>query len=274
MAPKAATMPMSDTSPVSKADIDPSLPTPLYHQIYLALKKHIRAGDYAFDSVLPGEKELCRLFDVSRITVKRALSELAAEGYVSRHRGRGTVVRFRTTSPIVRGNFDGLLENLIQMGVNTAIKLVMLEEVKAQGDVAEALEVEEGYALQHAVRLRSIEKEPFSYLNTYVPADLMGNITRADMESTPLLKLLAQQGIEVASARQTITAVGADAQIAQALDLSIGAPVLKISRVIKDVNLVPVQYIIAYYRPDRFEYEMKLTSFDGGFASFSGEKSS
>jgi len=268
---KPANEQMNDISPIGKDDIDPSLPTPLYHQIYLALKKHIRAGDFAFDSVLPGEKELCRLYDVSRITVKRALSELAAEGYVSRHRGRGTVVRFRTTSPIVRGNFDGLLENLIEMGVNTAIKLMMLEATTAKGDIAEALEVEEGYKLQHAVRLRSIEKEPFSFLDTYVPAELMGNITRKDMESTPLLKLLAMQGIEVASARQTITAVGVNAQVAQSLDLNIGAPVLKISRVIKDVNLVPVQYIIAYYRPDRFEYEMKLTSFDGGFTSFSSE---
>ncbi|MEM8986240.1 MAG: GntR family transcriptional regulator [Pseudomonadota bacterium] len=245
------------------SEIDGSLPTPLYHQIYTVLKNRITNGVYPFNTVLPGEQELCKSFGVSRITIKRALGELAAEGVVSRHRGRGTVVRLHLPSPIVKANFDGLLENLIQMGVNTDVKLLEFSEMPAPAVIAESLEIAEGDKVQHSIRLRLIEGAPFSYLRTYLPMDIAKPIKKKDLTSTPLLTLLKRSGVKVNSARQTITAVAAEPAVAGALELSVGAPVLKIIRVIKDDELRPVQCIVAFYRPDRYEYEMKLSRDDG-----------
>src|SRR5260221_13750492 len=97
---------MDGTGPVTLdrvIDLDPtlldsSLPTPLYHQIYMILRSRIRAGSFTPNALLPGEQEMALLFKVSRITVKRALNELAADGLISRHRGRGSIV---TASPLV-----------------------------------------------------------------------------------------------------------------------------------------------------------------------------
>ena len=80
--------------------LNPTSPTPLYHQLYTVLRERIVRGDFAPSQTLPGEQELAKLFDVSRITVKRALNELAASGLVSRHRGRGTIGRRRPLAPI------------------------------------------------------------------------------------------------------------------------------------------------------------------------------
>ncbi|MEL7029460.1 MAG: GntR family transcriptional regulator [Pseudomonadota bacterium] len=240
-------------------EIDDRLPTPLYHQIYLVLRSRIVEGEYPYNSVLPGEQELGRMFGVSRITIKRALSELAAEGFVSRHRGRGTVVRFRLPSPIVKASFDGLFENLRMMGLRTEVKLLEFTEIPAPQPIADALEIELNAPVQHALRLRSIEGEPFSYLVTHVPMDVGRNIAREDMTTTPLLTLLARACVVATSARQTISAATASPQISGALGLPVGAPVMKITRVVKDEAKKPVQHIVAYYRPDRFEYEMKLT---------------
>ena len=87
--------------------LDAGLPTPLYHQIYLILRDRIRAGVLARNALLPGEQELGRLFNVSRITVKRALNELAADGLISRHRGRGSIV---TRGPDHAGGAGQLLQ--------------------------------------------------------------------------------------------------------------------------------------------------------------------
>ncbi len=70
--------------------VDESSPTPLYHQIFLIIRDRIYDGTYAFESVVPGEHELCSIFGVSRITAKRALDELAAAKLVVRRRGRDT----------------------------------------------------------------------------------------------------------------------------------------------------------------------------------------
>lgn len=239
-------------------DLDASLPIPLYHQIYLGLKKRIQDGEFAPDTTLPGEKELCQVLGVSRITVKRALGELAAEGYVSRHRGRGTVVRYRVPSPVVRASFDGLIENLTLMGVKTGIEVLSVEEVPADGPVAEALEVGPGTVVQHALRRRLIEDAPFSFLRTYIPLDIAAAFDADRMATTPVLTLLAEAGATPDRARQVITAVAADAGAAGALGLSVGAPVLRVTRTIKQADGRPIQHIVATYRPDRYEYEMKL----------------
>jgi len=87
------------------AHVDVSMRTPLYHQIYLLLRERIRRGELRSGTVLPGEQELARAFRVSRITVKRALNELAGERLVTRHRGRGTIVAANTVTPMVRGSW-------------------------------------------------------------------------------------------------------------------------------------------------------------------------
>lgn len=246
-----------------RAKIDDKLPTPLYHQIYLILRDRILNGEYAYNDVLPSEQDLARKFGVSRITIKRALSELANEGFVSRRRGRGTVVRFRVPSPIVRANLDGLLENLLMMGLKTEVTLLDFGHRPVTGPLAKALELEEGAPVQYAVRSRTLGDEPFSYLVTHVPAAFAKNIRPEDITSTPLLALLEHVGVKIKTARQTITATAAEPEVAAALQVPGGSPVLKITRIARDENFVPVQHIVAYYRPDRYQYDMKLTRVAG-----------
>src|SRR5687768_8565329 len=72
--------------------IDPGLPIPLYFQVKRLLLEAMLRGDYGVDERLPTEHELCALYGISRTPVTRALSELAEEGIIVRHRRRGTFV--------------------------------------------------------------------------------------------------------------------------------------------------------------------------------------
>jgi GntR family transcriptional regulator len=243
--------------------VDGGLPTPLYHQIYTILRDDIVSGRYPAGTILPSEFELTRDYGVSRVTAKRALNDLAAEGLVSRERGRGTVVRYEAAVPPLRSSVEGLLENLLAMGLATEVRLLEFDYVPATTEVARALGVEAGATVQRAVRVRSLEGEPFSHLTTHVPAAIGRSFSREDLASEPLLRLLERCGVVVSSARQTITATLADARIAALLKVQIGAPLLAISRVVFDQGGQAVEYITGLYRPERYQYQMTLNRIEG-----------
>ena len=233
--------------------------TPLYGQMYNLLRERIMTGRFAPGSLLPGEQELSRLFGVSRITVKRALNELAASGYVARQRGRGTVVTFNPAAPVVMGSFENLFQSLKEMGLGTQVDLLDVREVGADADVARLLGLEPGAPVQRAVRLRKIEREPFSYLVTHVPAAFAQGFDPQLLASKPLLQLLDEAGHRAVEAEQWITAVAAPADVAKALGLSAGAPLLRIVRVMRAENGDGVEALEGFYRPDRFQHHMQLT---------------
>ncbi len=249
---------------LSPALLDETLPIPLYHQIYLFLRGIIQQAEFGSETLLPGEQAMARLLSVSRITVKRALNELAAEKLVSRHRGRGTLATPRPRTPVVRSSFDNLLESLQQMGLATKVELLGIAEVRA-GDAG--VDVQMGLnaaqVMQRAVRRRMLEGEPLSYLVTYTPRAIAAHYSEHDLAHTAFLTLLERAGAAPLEAEQWITAVSAEPPVAAALDLATGAPVLKIERVMRDAEGATVQLIHGFYRPDRFQYHVRNAPADG-----------
>lgn len=245
--------------------VDERLPTPLYHQIFLILRGKIIEGRLAAGMQVPGEEELARQFNVSRITARRALAELAAEGLVTRGRGRGTHVTLRKNEPPpIHGGVEGLIENLMAMGLKTQVSLLDFGYEPASPDVAAALQVTPGEEVQRAVRVRSLTDGPFSYLTTYVPADIGRKFGRREMAREPLLALLERSEVVIGSADQTISATLADTRVAPLLKTMIGAPLLRISRIVQDSHGRPVEYIVGLYRSDRYQFRMSLDRVRGG----------
>jgi GntR family transcriptional regulator len=239
--------------------VDASLPTPLYHQLFLILRERIRSGAFPLGAVLPGEQDLTQVFNVSRITVKRALNELASAGLVSRHRGRGTVVTYNATVPVVKGSFDNLMEALRVMGLSTQVELLGVSRLPATPEIGELLGLPSGVPVQRAERVRKLEGEPFSYIVTHLPIDIAGGFEADDLAHKPMLDLLEGAGHIAASAEQWITACSADPAAAQALKIATGSPLLKIVRVMKNAEGAPIEAVQGYYRPERFQYHMNLT---------------
>ena len=238
--------------------LDPNARVPLYHQIFLILRNRIFGGEVRPGELVPGEQELAAEFNVSRITAKRALNELAGAGLVVRERGRGTRVTHRPKAPAVTSSIEGWLENISLMGIATEARVLDFGYLAASEDIAHALELDPGTDVQHAVRVRSLDGEPMSYLVTYVPADIGRQYDRVDLDTKPLLLLLELAGVKVASARQTISATLADSEVAGALSVHAGSPLIEVRRVVRDASGRPVEYIRALYRPDIYRFEMSM----------------
>lgn len=235
------------------------MPTPLYHRIYLALRERIAGGRYEPAGRLPSEHEIMAEFGVARVTARRALAELEAEGLIERGRGRGTRLRPDASVREVRATLEGLFENLLAMGLETRVRLLVLEDRPAPPEIARAMELPAGAPMLHAVRLRLLEEGPFSHLVTWVPEAVANRLRHEDLATKPLLSMLEEAGIEVASADQTVSAGLAEPPVAALLEVPVGAPLLVIERVVRDRTGRPVEHIRGLYRPDRYRLRLALT---------------
>ena len=240
------------------------LPLPKYHQIYLVLREQLHEG--VFSEGLPGEHALMKQFAVARVTVRRALQQLASEGLIAREPGRGTrplaaiATRAAADEPAThRAQLTGLLENLVTMSLRTTVKVLEVHTVTASRAVAGALQIGLGEPVQKAVRVRSTREGPLSHITTYVPADVARQFGRRELSRKPLLVLLEESGVRVGRAHQTISARLADAAVARHLDVAVGSALLAVRRLIYDDQERPVQWLHGLYRPDRYEYEMQLS---------------
>jgi GntR family transcriptional regulator len=256
---RAATGETPDPIAALRTAIDPESSAPLYQQLFLILRERIRAGVFASGALLPSEQDLAAITGVSRITVKRALNELASAGLVSRHRGRGTMVTFNPHIPVIKASFENLLDSLRIMGVSTDVQLIRAVDIPAPADVAELLGIAEGARVQRATRLRKIEGAPLSYLVTFVPAEIAAKFTATRLSTTPLLQLLEEAGHEAVEAEQWVTACAAEGLSAQYLDINHGAPLLKIVRVMRDKDGRGIEVLHGFYRPERFQQHVRMT---------------
>ncbi len=123
-------------------------------QVYLVLRDRIVSGAFGFGAKLPTENELAQYHGVSRVTVRRALGELARERFIERRPSAGTRVIFRPSPAPVTADISGVLANLADMGRRTAVKLIAFDYVPAEGAVAEALGVGPDHAAA-ALRARA-----------------------------------------------------------------------------------------------------------------------
>jgi GntR family transcriptional regulator len=227
-------------------------------QVYLLLRDRILSGATGFGTRLPTENELARTHGVSRVTVRRALGELEREHLIERRRSAGTRVIYRQAPAPITADISGVLANLADMGRRTSVELLCFDYVPADGAVARALGVGSDQLLQRAVRVRSIDGLPFSYLTTHVPERISVTFTREELGSRPLLDLLERAGVKVGHARQRISAGLATPEVACALGMRGGSPVIELARIVYDQAGRGVEHLHALYRPDRYAFEIDL----------------
>jgi len=246
------------TKPI--AAVDENLAVPLYHQVYLVLRENIRNGSYG-DSPVPTEVELCSAFGVSRITVKRAMHELAKEGLIVRQRGRGTFVAQSSTQPTLpqRDSLEDLLRNVMAIGAATEMERLDGGYMPAPSDIAAKLACAAGSTIYGINQIRRINDQPIALIRAYIPSDVAARLENLETSTQPMLAQLIKSGVAVARAEQAITGTLADPTTASALGVDVGAPLIRLTRLVFDNRNRPVEWLTALYRADRYEYRTTLT---------------
>lgn len=238
-------------------------PVPIYHQIYLVLREQILEGAFKQGEPMPGEIQLSKMFNVSRVTIRATLEMLEREGLLSREKGRGTFPRPQMVSLPAEATFRGLIDNLIALGLRTKIKVIAFDLVRPEPEIAKWLELPLDAVVQKSVRLSWYKNVPFSYVTTYVRDEIGATYTRKEMEKCPLLILFERAGVKVESADQTVTARLADANVAHLLEIDVGSPLISMTRIVRDCDDRPIEVVRGLYRPDCYEFHITFSRTKG-----------
>ncbi|MEG0737335.1 MAG: GntR family transcriptional regulator, partial [Longicatena sp.] len=208
---------------------------PLYAQLKEVLLKEIKAGVYKRNDTIPTEQELQDMFDVSRMTVRLAVNELASEGYVVRERAKGT----RVIYPKIVENLNAIShfnKEMQDKGIDFVIKTIDVSVTKADESVAEALEIPVKSNVFCVHRVYYVEDEPLCSIFTYLPSRINISVEEEIYRGSLYEYLEKEKGITVTKAYEDIEAGNIHKPICKELKLAEGSTVLIRNRKSFDQN--------------------------------------
>lgn len=240
-------------------EIDRSSPLPFYHQLKQLLVAEIGQRGLSPGDLLPGDHALCERYDVSRTVVRQALTELEHEGVVERVKGRGTyVARPKTAEGLVQ-SLTGLFEDVAARGGHLRSVVRTLRVVPADDHVAAQLRIAANAPVILLERLRLVEGQPWVLTVTHLPYQLVAGLENEYLTDVSLYAILEQRyGVRLARGRRSVEATVATTELATALGVAVGAPVLVLRSLSFGVDGRPVESFVAYHRGDRSRFEVDL----------------
>lgn len=232
---------------------------PRYRQIAEDVKKNIEDGYYPRGQLLPSEASFSREYEVSRVTIRKALEVLKDSGIVAPRHGAGWLV---TTPPVKQslGSFLTLEEQLSNVGIRPSRKVLSSRRVHAQGRRKEVLGDEE---LLEVERLNLADGLPFARITVWLGLELAKQFSMSDLEERSFYDLLTESSRLVSplsSAVQTISAVLIDKRDAQLLEVPEGSPAFRCERVTFDSNGVPILLSEFVFPGSRTEFISEMVS--------------
>lgn len=233
---------------------------PLHRQLFLCLRDRIYRGIYAPGTSIPNEAQLCELFGVSRITVRRALADLEAKGLLLRKQRLGTFVHpdFQPARQSGTLAFLDALESTALDAMPSQVLLIRREPPPA--DIGALLQLAEGEPAQHTRRLRIENGTPVVLSDAWAPLDLLKGVSESALRKNLIYQLLLAQGVVFDRVVQEISAESADPENAALLNTEVGAPLLRVTRLLHDTHDRPIQHLSARSSPDRTRMMMDISA--------------
>lgn len=240
-------------------EINKSIPVPLYYQIKQMLLTAIKDGRLSQGDILPTELEFCAQCEVSRPTIRQALSELVAEGYLYRLKGKGTFV----SSPKIAARFLNKLqsfnEEMEQKGLKPSTCVLSFQMVPGRSLVNEKLMLPASSQLFYLERLRFADGEPLVYLETFVPYIQFKALEGVDFVSESLYQSMEEKcGTHVVRVQREIEAVSAGQREAALLDIPKNSALMLVRTVAFTEQGSPAEFSVARYRGDRNKFGVEL----------------
>lgn len=241
------------------AAIDRNSYIPLYAQVKEAIRDAIDQGQISPGEQLPGEPELCRLFEVSRTVIRQALRDLEMQGLIVREKGIGTFVAEPKLREGLFQQLTGFYQDMSSKGHPPISRVLTQEIIPAGRKIARYLRIRPGDDVVHIDRLRFVDEEPIVLVSTYLPHRMFPTLIDADLERQSLYAWLqSEYGVVIARGRRYLEAVPASDHEAALLEVKKGAPLILLNSVSYLEDGTPLEYYHAVHRGDRSRFEVDL----------------
>ncbi len=243
-------------------NIDRETYVPLYVQVIDAIREYIESGKARPGDQLPGEPELCRMFDISRTVVRQALKELEIEGLIYRSKGRGTFIAEPKIRESLFQELTGFYQDMQARGLRPVSQVLKQRVLHPPAKIANLLHLSEDDYVVEIERLRFVHDdhgEPIVLVSTYLPHTLVPGLEKADFRHQSLYAYLEKTyGLTIARGRRILEAAPASAKEAKLLRVKKGSPLLILDSVSYLPNGVPLEFYHALHRGDRSRFEVEL----------------
>lgn len=226
-----------------------------YKYIYDTVKTRILNSTYPPNTQIPDELTLCKEFDCSRMTIKKALDLLVQEGLIYRKRGQGSFTMANASN-----NHRLSLQERELLGLSRSTKGKSTSKVLefnlmfASKKIADILNIQENDPIYNILRLRLIDGEPYVCERTYMPTNLITGLSEDILKKSIYDYIENTLGYRIASAQKTTRADISSEEDHTYLNLKDIEPVLEIEQIAYLDNGVPFEYSISRHRYDAFEF--------------------
>jgi GntR family transcriptional regulator len=236
--------------------LDRQSPMPLYYQIKEWIRSMIHAGELNPGDRIPPEDILSQQLQVSRMTMRRALCDLANDGLLIRKRGIGTLVASPPQElPFFVNKLAGLTEEMASKGLAVQSQVLVHERQLATYEISRQLQLQ---LHEHVIlirRLRSTNHIPLVIENTYHPLKRFPALLNTDFTDRSIYNFLQEQyQVRPHQAQDSFIASVADIEEAELLDIENWAPVMRYQRIALDSEDKPIEFTRSIYRADRFKF--------------------
>jgi len=234
---------------------------PRYLQVAGELRAEILSGKFSARDQFPTESDLCQRYGVSRFTIREALRRLQNEGLIARKRGSGTVVQPASARG---GTLHQPLSNvgeILQYARDTHVTYEPRGRGDLPRDISEQIaeDTSGAWTCFRGVRSPQLDGQPIAATDAYFHESVDAAVTKLDLSAGTLFSQIEQlAGVSVGRVTQDIQAVAASADIAKALDLKRGSPVLRILRCYIDPKGRVFEISVSHHPGERFAYSMHI----------------
>ncbi|WP_422449046.1 GntR family transcriptional regulator [Thermoanaerobacterium sp. DL9XJH110] len=234
-------------------------PLPLYYQLKSELLEDIKKGIYKENEKIPSENELQKLYNVSLITVRKALSDLVQEGVLYRIQGKGTFV----AKPKIQRYLSLLsfTEEMKQKGIELDTKLLRFTKEYVDNDIAEALKLNSDKSVWVIERLRLGNGEPVALQKSYLPCYIFKNFSEEHFKSSNSLYEILRTKYDMVPyrAEEVYNSINInDKNIAEQLSVRLKTAAFLVKRITFNQEGIPFEYAISLLRGDRYSIRVNL----------------
>ena len=240
--------------------VDKNIDIPLHIQLSQIIKDMITHKDIIEGTYLMSERELCKLQEVSRMTVNKAILNLVNEGLLERRQGKGTFVTYKKQKHEFQ-NLKGFSEVMSEKGLNVKNKILKFDLKTQNINIREKLNIQnENQLIYEIERLRIIEEDAFALETVYIPQNMCLDLTKELLEENSLYTLFKEKyNYKTKKAVQTIEPITLKKHEAESLKQKLNSLALKIDRVVYTDNDEIIEYAISIFTNDKHQYQIVLT---------------
>lgn len=232
---------------------DPGDPTPLYLQLARHLEDAIRDGRYRPHEALPSERALSESFTLSRVTTRKAIDQLVAQGLVLRRQGSGNYIAPRVSQPLSR--LTSFSEMLARRGYTPGSRWLDRGAGTATREEARMLGLSAGAPVSRLKRLRLADGVVMAYEESVLPRDVLPDPVAV---GGSLYEHLTAGGLAPVRAEQHLAAENAPSRIATPMGLEPGKAVLHITRIAFLADDRAIELTVSWCRSDYYDFVAEM----------------